>query len=331
MGEYTMRLVDRYGREHRDLRVSVTDRCPLRCSYCMPTEGITFMRTDDLLSVEEIQRLVGIATTLGIDKVRITGGEPLVRENLVEIVRAIATLPDPPDLAMTTSGVGLAKWAYPLAMAGLPRVNVSLDTIDPATFVMITRKDRFSEVLAGLDAAVQAGLVPIKINAVLQRGVNDHEASRLLDFAIERGCELRFIEQMPLSGQQWDRESIITGKEILNQIGATHRLTRVADRGHSPAELWMVDSGPARLGIIAAVTEPFCSQCDRLRLTADGYLRSCLFSTSEADLRSLMRRGASDDDLAEVFVECVSNKEHGHRISEQGFVQPTRPMSAIGG
>ena len=327
-----MRLIDRYGRAHRDLRVSVTDRCPLRCSYCMPAEGVTLMSSENMLTAEELQRLVGIAIALGIERVRLTGGEPLVRVDLVDIVRGIMALPDPPNLAMTTSGVGLVKLAGPLAAAGLRRVNVSLDTIDPTTFRTITRRDRFAEVLDGLDAAVSAGLSPIKINAVLQRGVNEHEANSLLDFAINRGCELRFIEQMPLdAGHRWSREEMVSAEEILDQLRRHHVLTPVPYRGHSPAAQWLVDAGPAMVGIIAAVTKPFCSQCDRLRLTADGFLRSCLFSRYEHDLRTLMRQGGSDADLAEVFVDCVVNKEHGHQIGHRDFVQPDRSMSSIGG
>ena len=326
-----MRLVDGFGRVHTDLRVSLTDRCSLRCTYCMP-EHMTWLGAETLLTAAEIERLVGVATTLGITRVRLTGGEPLMRKDLVDIVRGVSSLPDPPDLAMTTNGIGLDRLARPLAEAGLRRINVSLDTTDPATFHRITRRDRLADVLAGLDAAAEAGLDPVKINAVLQRGVNDREATHLLEFAVSRGFELRFIEQMPLDGERaWKREAMVSAEEIIAEVGRTHRLTEVAGRGHAPAARWLVDSGPAIVGIIAAVTEPFCAACDRLRLTADGYLRNCLFSLEEQDLRTPLRAGATDDDLAEVFIECVSQKRAGHEIGRSEFRQPIRPMSAIGG
>ena len=326
-----MQLIDSFGRVHTDLRVSLTDRCSLRCTYCMP-EQMTWLKPETLLTAAEIERLVGVAVALGITRVRLTGGEPLLRKDLLDIVAGISHLPGPPDLAMTTNGIGLERMAGPLVEAGLRRINVSLDTTDPDTFLRITRRDRLDDVLAGLDAAAGAGLDPIKINAVLQRGVNDAEAIDLLEFAVDRGFELRFIEQMPLGADRsWTREAMVPASEIIAELGRTHRLTPVEGRGHAPAERWLVDSGPAVVGIIAAVTEPFCSACDRVRLTADGYLRNCLFSLEEQDLRTPLRSGATDDDLAEIFIDCVSHKKAGHEIGGRDFRQPARPMSAIGG
>ena len=326
-----MQLIDSFARVHTDLRVSLTDRCSLRCTYCMP-EQMTWVKPETLLTASEIERLVGVATTLGITRVRLTGGEPLMRTDLLDIVSGISRLPEAPDLAMTTNGIGLDEMARPLAEAGLRRINVSLDTTDPDTFRRITRRDRLDDVLAGLDAAAVAGLDPIKINAVLQRGVNDAEAADLLAFAIDRGFELRFIEQMPLDGARaWTREAMVSASEIIAELGRTHRLTPVGGRGHAPAARWLVDSGPAVVGVIAAVTEPFCSACDRVRLTADGYLRNCLFSLEEQDLRTPLRSGATDDDLARIFIGCVSRKKAGHEIGHPDFRQPARPMSAIGG
>ena len=298
----------------------------------MPAEGVTWMDPSSMLTADEIVRVVGIATALGIERVRLTGGEPLLHPDLLAIVRGIAGLPQAPDLALTTNGIGLARLAGPLAEAGLQRINVSLDTTDPSVFKAITRRDRLDEVLAGLEAAAAAGLAPVKINAVLQRGVNDAEAPGLLEFALEHGFELRFIEQMPLDGGHiWNRETMVGQAEILESLGAAHTLTPVSGRGNAPAQRWLVDGGPATVGIIAAVSAPFCGDCDRLRLTADGCLRSCLFALEEQDVRTALRAGATDDDLAQVFADCVWSKNEGHAIGRTGFRQPPRPMSAIGG
>jgi len=326
------RLIDRFGRVHRDLRVSVTDRCSLRCSYCMPADGVPLAPADRLLTADEIVRLVGIATTLGITEVRLTGGEPLVRADLVEIVAGIAALPAAPHLALTTNGLGLDRLAGPLVSAGLERINVSLDTLDRAHFAQLTRRDCLDAVLGGLMAARLAGLAPIKLNAVLLPGVNDADAVELLDWAIDQGFELRFIEQMPLDGgHTWRRDHMVTAADILRRLGQAHRLSPLDGRGPAPAARWLVDDGPGVVGIIAAVTEPFCADCQRLRLTADGQLRNCLFAQAESDLRQRLRDGASDDDLAEVFCTAVGRKLAGHGIGEPGFAQPVRPMSAIGG
>ncbi|MEU9889182.1 GTP 3',8-cyclase MoaA [Sphaerisporangium sp. NPDC051011] len=328
-------LVDSFGRVATDLRVSLTDRCNLRCSYCMPPEGLEWLPKPELLTADEICRLVAIGVErLGITEVRLTGGEPLLRRELVEIVGRVAALRPRPHLSVTSNGIGLARLAGPLAEAGLDRVNVSLDTLDRETFVRLARRDRLGDVLAGLAAAEAAGLRPVKVNAVLMRGVNDHEAVPLLRFCLERGYEPRFIEQMPLDAQHgWRREDMVTADEILARLTEEFALTPddPAARGSAPAEIFLVDGGPARVGVIGSVTRPFCGACDRVRLTADGQIRNCLFATEESDLRGAMRAGASDGELAARWAAAVRGKRAGHGIDDEGFLQPARPMSAIGG
>ncbi|MFF4776202.1 GTP 3',8-cyclase MoaA [Microtetraspora fusca] len=328
-------LVDSFGRVATDLRVSLTDRCNLRCAYCMPPEGLDWLPKPDLLTAEEIVRLVTIGVErLGITEVRYTGGEPLLRRELVEIVAATARLRPRPQIMLTTNGIGLARLAAPLAEAGLDRVNVSLDTLDPAVFLRLAHRDRLPDVLDGLAAAHRAGLTPVKINAVLMRGVNEHEAAPLLRFSLDHGYELRFIEQMPLDAQHgWRRENMITADEILGLLKGSFDLAEddPRDRGSAPAELFLVNGGPARVGVIGSVTRPFCGACDRVRLTADGQIRNCLFATEESDLRSALRSGASDDDLAARWISAVRGKKAGHGIDDPSFLQPSRPMSAIGG
>jgi cyclic pyranopterin phosphate synthase len=326
-------LVDRFGRVHRDLRISLTDRCNLRCTYCMPAEGLPWIATPDLLTVDELVRVARIATELGITEVRLTGGEPLVRPDVVEVVARLAALPRAPHLSITTNGLRLAALAAPLADAGLARVNVSCDTLSRETFQRLTLRDRLDDVLAGIDAARAAGLAPVKVNTVLMRGVNDHEAAALLRWALADGLNLRFIEQMPLDPQHgWNRAMMVTRAEVMDHLArAGFHLTPVGDRGSAPAEEFLVDGGPATVGIVGSVTNPFCDACDRVRLTADGHWRSCLFARAESDLRSPMRSGADDDALAEVMRGEVAAKQRGHGIDEPAFVQPDRPMSAIGG
>ncbi|GII87497.1 GTP 3',8-cyclase [Sphaerisporangium siamense] len=328
-------LVDSFGRVATDLRVSLTDRCNLRCSYCMPPEGLDWLPKPDLLTADEICRLVAVGVErLGITEVRFTGGEPLLRRELPEIVARTAPLRPRPRLSITSNGIGLARLAAPLAAAGLDRVNVSLDTLDRDTFVRLAHRDRLADVLAGLAAAAEAGLRPVKVNAVLMRGVNDHEAVPLLRHCLEHGYELRFIEQMPLDAQHgWRREGMVTADEILAGLGRAFSLTPddPEARGSAPAEIFLVDGGPARVGVIGSVTRPFCGACDRVRLTADGQIRTCLFATEESDLRGAMRAGASDDELAERWATAVRGKRAGHGIDDPGFLQPARPMSAIGG
>jgi cyclic pyranopterin phosphate synthase len=334
-------LVDRFGRTATDLRVSVTDKCDLRCTYCMPAEGLPWLPRAEVLTDDELVRLVCIAVErLGVREVRLTGGEPLIRPGLPGLIARLAALEPRPRLSLTTNGVALSRLAGPLAEAGLDRVNVSLDTLDPELFRTLTRRDRHARVVAGIDAALAAGLGPVKINTVLMRGINEHEAPDLLRWALARGCELRFIEQMPLDAQHgWDREKMVTAEEILEQLSAAFTLEpegREA-RGTAPAETWRVrghrapDGGPARVGVIASVTRPFCGDCDRVRLTADGQVRTCLFAREESDLRGPLRDGMGDEELAERWRIAFLGKKKGAGIGEPDFVQPIRPMSAIGG
>lgn len=328
-------LIDPHGRVHRDLRVSLTDKCNLRCTYCMPAEGLPWLPKDELLTTPELLTLVEAAVTAGITEVRLTGGEPLVRPDVVEIVSGIAAMEGPqgrPEVSMTTNGLGLAKIAPALKEAGLTRVNVSLDTLHPERFHQITRRDRFDDVVAGMAAAHEAGLRPVKVNSVLQRGINDDEVVDLTRWAVERGYELRFIEQMPLDAQHsWERTEMITGQEILASLRAEFDLEELPGRGAAPAERFRIDGGPATVAVVASVTMPFCGSCDRLRLTADGQLRNCLFANGETDLRGPLRSGATEEEIHALVHECLALKLPGHGINEPGFLQPPRPMSAIGG
>lgn len=328
----TRPLEDRYGRVATDLRVSLTDRCNLRCSYCMPAEGLDWLPNDDVLTDDEVVRLVTIGVErLGIREVRFTGGEPLVRRGLVDIVRRTSALGV--ETSLTTNALGLARTAHALAAAGLDRVNVSLDSIRRASFHEITRRDRLSDVLAGLAAAQEAGLGPVKVNAVLMRGVNDDQAPELVRWAVAEGYQLRFIEQMPLDAQHgWSREGMVTADEIFARLEAEFTLAPASEpRGSAPAELFTVDGGPATVGVIASVTRPFCGDCDRVRLTADGQVRNCLFAREESDLRASLRGGASDEEIADRWVVAMRGKRAGHGIDDPTFLQPDRPMSAIGG
>lgn len=328
-------LVDSFGRVATDLRVSLTDRCNLRCSYCMPPEGLDWLPKPELLTGEEIVRLVTIGVErLGIREVRFTGGEPLLRRELPEIVAATAALRPRPQVSLTTNGIGLARLAEPLAQAGLDRVNVSLDTLDRDVFVRLAHRDRLRDVLDGLAAATAAGLTPVKVNAVLMRGVNEHEAAPLLRYCIDQGYELRFIEQMPLDAQHgWRRDDMITADEILGLLKDSFDLTEddPRERGSAPAELFLVNGGPHRVGVIGSVTRPFCGACDRVRITADGQVRNCLFATEESDLRTALRSGATDEELTARWVAAVRGKRAGHGIDDPAFLQQARPMSAIGG
>jgi cyclic pyranopterin phosphate synthase len=327
-----MTLVDGFGRVHRDLRVSLTDRCSLRCTYCMPAEGLPWIPTADVLTTAELARVVRIGVDLGIEEVRLTGGEPLLRPDVVDVVATLGALPRAPRLSVTTNGLRLPGLAAPLADAGLERINISLDTLRRDRFVALTRRDRLVDVLAGVAAAKAAGLDPVKINAVLMRGVNDDEAVDLLRWAVEHDVWLRFIEQMPLDPQHgWHRTEMVTAEEILDELSSHFTLTPVPARGSAPAEEWVVDGGPHTVGIVAAVTRPFCGDCDRVRLTSDGQLRSCLFAREETDLRGPLRGDAPDEEIARRLVLCLAGKRAGHGIDDPGFLQPARPMSAIGG
>ncbi len=326
-------LRDSFGRVATDLRISVTDRCNLRCTYCMPAEGLVWLPRTAVLTDSEIVRLARIGVELlGIREIRFTGGEPLVRPGLAKVVAAVANLQPRPNIALTTNGLTLTRHAGALVEAGLDRINVSLDTLRRDRFLALTRRDRLDDVLAGLKAAALAGLEPVKINAVLMRGVNDDEAPELLNFALEHGYELRFIEQMPLDADHhWSRDAMITADEILASLATGCDLTPLGDRGASPAEYFAVNGGPTRVGVIASVTRPFCGDCDRTRLTADGQIRSCLFSRTENDLRGLLRAHATDRDIARAWQGAMADKAAGHGVNDVNFVQPARTMSAIGG
>ena len=328
-------LTDAYGRVATDLRVSLTDKCNLRCTYCMPPEGLEWLPRPDLLTDDELIRLIGIAVRdLGVTEVRFTGGEPLLRRGLPGIIARVADLRPRAELSLTTNGIGLAKLAGPLHSAGLDRVNVSLDTLSPETFIQLARRDRLADVLAGLAAAARSGLAPVKVNAVLMRDLNDDEAPELLAYCLERGYELRFIEQMPLDAQHgWSRADMVTADEIFDSLSRAFSLSADSERvrGAAPAETFLVNGGPARVGVIASVTRPFCGACDRVRLTADGQIRNCLFARSESDLRSALRTGATDAQIADRRRAAVSSKLPGHGINVPSFLQPDRPMSAFGG
>jgi GTP 3',8-cyclase len=328
-------LIDTFGRVATDLRVSLTDRCNLRCTYCMPAEGLDWLARPELLTDDEMVRLVRVAVErLGVTEVRFTGGEPLLRRGVTGIVARVAELVPRPRLSLTTNGIGLGRLARPLREAGLDRVNVSVDTLRRETFQRLSRRDRLGDVLAGVAAADEAGLRPVKINTVLMRGVNDDEAAALLRWALDRGYELRFIEQMPLDPQHgWDRSQMVTAAEILGRLASAFHLVPEGEeiRGSAPAETWLVDGGPARVGVIGTVTRPFCGRCDRVRLTADGQVRNCLFAREESDLRTALRAGAADPELAERWRAAMWVKKAGAGIDDQAFLQPARPMSAIGG
>jgi GTP 3',8-cyclase len=327
-------LLDTFGRVATDLRVSLTDRCNLRCSYCMPAEGLDWLPNDDVLTDDEVVRLITIAVDrLGVTEVRFTGGEPLLRRGLPDIIRRTTALRPRPETSITTNALGLTRTAKALAEAGLDRVNVSLDTVRAADFQTITRRDRLHDVVEGLEAAAAAGLGPVKVNAVLLRGINDGQAPELLRWCMDRGYQLRFIEQMPLDAQhQWNRKSMVTADEIFAALQEEFVLEPAAEpRGSAPAELFAVDGGPYTVGVIASVTRPFCGDCDRVRLTADGQVRNCLFAREESDLRGALRGGADDAEIADRWRVAMMSKRPGHGIDDETFLQPVRPMSAIGG
>lgn len=340
-------LADRWGRTATDLRISLMDKCNLRCVYCMPAEGLNWLPGTQLLTLDEVTRLVRVGVRdLGIEEVRFTGGEPLVRADLTDIIAAVRAEHPHLPIALTTNGIGLDKKVDALVQAGLNRVNVSLDTICPETFAQLTRRDKLASVLAGIEAAAAAGLTPLKINAVLMAGVNDEQGHELLTWALEGGYQLRFIEQMPLDADHnWTREGTITAEQIRQRLADHYDLLpHGRPRGASPAALWDVyplgHAGTAeplgQVGIIASVTEPFCSACTRTRITADGKVRSCLFSLTETDLMGALRGGASDAELAQIWRGAMWAKPKAHGKDTVGFdtpdfTQPTRSMSAIGG
>jgi cyclic pyranopterin phosphate synthase len=326
----TAPLVDGFGRRHRDLRISVTDRCNYRCTYCMPAEGMVWKPRDALLTFEEIERVARVCVErFGFDSVRLTGGEPTMRARLPVLVAKLSALGV--DLALTTNGSTLAACADDLAAAGLRRINVSLDSLRPDRFAALTRRDDLPRVLDGIRAATAAGLHPVKVNVVVVRGVNDDEIVDFARFGRAEGVTVRFIEFMPLDAdERWDADAVVPSAEIVAAVHAELPLAPVA-RGHDPAERHRFLDGRGEIGVIGSVTEPFCGSCDRVRLTADGQLRACLFATDETDLRALLRSGASDDDLADALTATVGAKWAGHGITSVSFTRPSRSMSEIGG
>ena len=339
-----MELIDPFGRTVRDLRISITDRCNFRCTYCMPEEGMAWLDRKEILTFEEIHRLAQICVErFDVDSIRLTGGEPTVRAHLPVLVEKLAELRVPKmansplagksiDLAMTTNGATLRLIADELRAAGLSRINISLDTLQQEKFLKITRRDHLAHVLDGIDAAVQAGFAPVKVNAVIQRGVNDDEIVALASFGREKQIEVRFIEFMPLDAQgQWQRDDVVGQDEIVTKINNVYPLEQVASRGAAPADRWRYLDGAGTVGVIPSVTKPFCGDCDRVRLTAEGQFRTCLFSTSEFDLRAMLRGGATDDALAAEIKRAVGTKWAGHAIGNVTFVRPKRSMSQIGG
>jgi len=330
-------LVDSYGRVHRDLRISVTDRCNFRCTYCMPEEGMQWLPRSEVLTFEEIERITRVCVErYGVDSVRLTGGEPTVRAHLPVLVGKLAALRTgdgrPLDVALTTNGATLRSLATDLWAAGLRRVNVSLDTLRRDRFVELTRRDELDRVLDGIEAAKEAGLDPVKINAVVMRGVNDDEILDLAAFGRDRGVTMRFIEWMPLDADQhWESGAVVSQAEIVEVISGVHPVEPLV-RGHQPAERFAYIDGRGEVGVIPSVTRPFCGSCDRIRLTADGQLRSCLFAVDEVDLRALVRDpAATDDDVAAAVQRCVAGKWAGHMIGQVQFIRPRRSMSQIGG
>jgi cyclic pyranopterin phosphate synthase len=324
-------LVDPFSRTVRDLRISVTDRCNLRCTYCMPAEGLSWVPRAEVLTYEELSRVARVCVErFGFDAIRITGGEPTVRADLPRLVEMLAGLGV--DLAMTTNGLTLPLLGEGLRRAGLRRVNISLDSLRAERFAQITRRDQLGAVLAGIDAAVAAGFDPVKVNCVLVRGVNDDEIVELATFGRDKGVGVRFIEFMPLDADGgWTGRRVVTAEEVVAAVDAVYPLEAVEARGAQPAERYRYRDGRGEIGVIGSVTRGFCSSCDRVRLTADGKFRNCLFAVRETDLRAILRRGGSDDDLAAAIEADVGAKWAGHGIGQVSFVRPSRSMSQIGG
>jgi len=326
-----MLLIDGFGRIADDLRISVTDRCNLRCTYCMPAEGMQWLPRAQILSYEEIDRLVGVFMSLGVHTVRLTGGEPLARRDLPVLVEMLAAR-GVPDLSLTTNGVFLAEHAGPLARAGLRRVNVSVDSLLRHRFAEMTRRDALDRVMEGLRAAEAAGLAPIKLNCVVVRGTNDDEVVDFARFARDTGYEVRFIEFMPLDADEtWTRDAVVPSREVLERINDVYPLEPI-QHGPEPATMWRFrDGARGAIGVIASVSEPFCTSCNRIRITADGQFRTCLFAMEETDLRALLRGGASDNEIADAIRKAVAGKWAGHKINDADFARPARSMSLIGG
>ncbi|MCA9265350.1 MAG: GTP 3',8-cyclase MoaA [Planctomycetales bacterium] len=327
-------LFDQYGRQHTDLRISVTDRCNIRCFYCMPAENVVFRPRSELLTFEEISRFTRVAASLGVCKLRLTGGEPLVRQELDELIRQLVTTPGIIDVALTTNGILLAEQAQRLKDAGLQRLNVSLDTLTETTFHQISRRPGLQNVLDGLSAAVDAGFRRIRLNSLAIRGLTEREVVPLALFARDQGFELRFIEFMPLDADDaWRSRDVLTGREVMAMIEShVGKLRPVQRKNRSqPAVDYEFVEGGGRIGFINPVSEPFCGDCNRLRLTAEGQVRNCLFSTTEWDARTILREGGTDLDLGQLLVDCVAAKKPGHGIDQPDFLRPQRAMYQIGG
>lgn len=332
-----MDLIDRFGRVVRDLRISVTDRCNFRCTYCMPEEGLNWLDRAEVLTFEEIERVARLCVErFGVDSIRLTGGEPTVRAHLPRLIERLAGLRlddgRKPDLALTTNGATLRSIATDLRAAGLDRINVSLDSLRRERFLAMTRRDELDNVLAGIAEAGASGFDKVKVNSVIERGTNDDEILDLAEFGRDNGVEVRFIEFMPLDAtNEWERQKVVTQDEIVATIDAVHPLEQIPARGAAPADRWRYKDGVGSVGVIPSVSHPFCGDCDRVRLTSDGQFRTCLFATNEFDLKSIMRSGGSDDDMATVIIDAVGQKWAGHQINQVNFVRPNRSMSQIGG
>jgi cyclic pyranopterin phosphate synthase len=330
-------LIDSFGRTVRDLRISVTDRCNFRCTYCMPAEGLKWLDKSDVLTFEEIERVARICVErFDVDSIRLTGGEPTVRAHLPRLIAKLAALRSSqgikPDIALTTNGATLRNIATELRDAGLDRINVSLDSLIPERFFAMTRRDELHNVLAGITEAKAAGFDPVKINAVVERGTNDDEIIPLAQFGRDNGVEVRFIEFMPLDAtNEWERKNVLSQEEIVRTISEVFPLEPVPARGAAPADRWRYLDGKGMVGVIPSVTQPFCADCDRVRITSDGQFRTCLFATDEFDIRALLRNGGSDDDIAALVTKAVGLKWAGHQINQVNFIRPNRSMSQIGG
>lgn len=329
-----MSLIDTFGRVHTNLRISVTDRCNIRCFYCMPAEDVQFMDRKELLTFEEIERFVRVAVPLGLRKIRLTGGEPLVRRDLHVLVEKLAAIPEIEDIGITTNGILLADQAQGLYDAGLRRINISLDALDPAKFEKITRRQGYDQVIAGINAAQAVGFHPVKVNAVAVRGLTEDEIVPFGHFARKTGVDIRFIEFMPLDADNaWQREKVLFAHEILETLSREIMpLVPCPDQDpHAPASEFQFADGLGRIGIIASVSRPFCMSCDRFRITADGKLRNCLFSLEETDVKAMLRQGAPDAAIAQAIKDSIAAKKEGHEINTARFIQPERPMYSIGG
>lgn len=327
-------LIDSFGRVHTNLRISVTDRCNIRCFYCMPAENVQFMDKAELLTFEEIEQIVRVAVPLGLRKIRLTGGEPLVRRNLHVLVRMLATIEGIEDIGLTTNGILLAEQVQELYDAGLRRINVSLDALNPQKFEKITRRQGYEKVIAGIQAAQAVGFDPVKVNAVAVRGLTEEEIVPFGHFARQTGVEIRFIEFMPLDADNaWQREKVLFAHEIVETLerDIMPLVPRPGQDPHAPASEFVFADGVGKIGFIASVSRPFCMSCDRFRITADGKLRNCLFSLDETDVKTMLRAGAADAQIAQAIRDSIAAKKEGHEINTARFIQPARPMYSIGG